>query len=377
MIFKKIPLIAISLLLLLVLAMPASSVVCVDQQPGDTHRFGDSLAASEKYLAIGDTQANRVVVYRNTASNEWERFRIVALPPNPPVSDPSANFGYNITYSLAIDRETLVIGKVVSKYQPKADEKQFYPFQPPVRPGMHNASGMAYAGAVYRTELNSNSPLRRVDKLKSQELAGFSVAAAGGRIAFAVFTYEPLGYTMIMSRNQFSTLHVGGKIAMNDNLLVVGSMVDNHQGKISIFNLANSNLSPRTVEIPVPVNGVTMTDKFIAVSEQLYVNQFPHANPHLSKTPRILIINIGTLATTAIEGFGEISSHENRMILSYSSTSDGTIVGKIEIFDLSTDPPKLIRTRTDNFRQSLITKKHLFTVVKNKSRANICIEQNF
>jgi hypothetical protein len=376
MIVKRVVLATTALVLAFVFNIRSSSAVCLNQQAGDTHRFGDSLAASEKYLAIGDTQANRVVVYQHTASKKWERFRTISLPPNPPVSDPSANFGYNITYNLAIAGETLVIGKVVSKYQPKGNEKQFYPFQPPVQPGLANTSGMAYAGAVYRAELNSTSPLRRLDKLNSQELAGFSVAAAGDRIAFAVSTYEPVGYTTIVSGERSHILQAGGKIAMTDRLLVAGNTVNNHQGKLSIFDLVHSDLSPRTIDIPIPVTELVMTDKFIAVSEQMYVNQFPQANPQLSTTPKTLVINIDTLTTTAIEGFGRISASGKKIVRSYSSTSDATVAGKMELFDLSTTQPKLIGTRTDNFRQSLITKNYLFTVIKNNSYVNICFERN-
>jgi hypothetical protein len=383
MIVKKIVLATTALVLAFVLNIRSSSAVCLDQQAGDTHRFGDSLAASEKYLAIGDTQANRVVVYRHTASRKWERFRIIALPPNPPVSDPSANFGYNITYKLAIAGDTLVIGKVISKMRPMGAEKLLYPYQPPVQAGtmvystQRNIAGMAYTGAVYRTSISVNSSLERIDQPKDNELAGFAVAVEGTKIAFAVVTYNDQnqfgGYTSIVGGKSRRKLASSGEISIHNNLLVVGSNIGNQQGRISIFNLANDNQSPKTVEIPSSVAEIALTEKFVIVSEQLYFNQFPQVNPSLSVNPKTLIINISNLSITPINGPGRISATGKRLVRAYPSTPDGSVRGKMELFDLDTIPPKLLITNSDHVLRSIISKDYLFIAKSHNSNVIICI----
>jgi hypothetical protein len=371
MIVKRIVLATTALVLAFVFNIRSSSAVCLNQQAGDTHRFGDSLAASEKYLAIGDTQANRVVVYRHTASKKWERLRTIALPPNPPVSDPSANFGYNITYNLAIAGETLVIGKVISKMRPMGAEKLLYPYHPP-------AVGMAYTGAVYRTSISMNSSLERIDQPKDKELAGFAVAAEGDRIAFGVATYNDQnqlsGYTSIVTGSSRRKLAIGGEIAMHNNLLVVGSNIDKQQGRISIFNLDNDSPSPRTINIPSSVAAIAMTEQFIVVAEQLYFNRFPQLNKHLSVNPKTLIINTSNLSITPINGLGRISAVGNKLIRVYLSTPDGSVRGKMEIFNLDTIPPKLLLSNSDDFIRSIISKDYLFTSKYYKSNIVMCIE---
>jgi hypothetical protein len=369
----KIALTTAALVLALLYGKSVSSAICIDQQSDDSSRFGDSLAANGKYLAIGDTQTNRVVVYRYSKQNKWERLRIIPLPPNPPILNSSANFGYGITHSLAIAGETLVIGKVVSKYQPKDQEKQFYPFQPTKQSGVLNASGLAYTGAVYRTELNSNSPLQRLDQPKAQELAGFSVAAVGGRIAFAVATYESFGYTTVLLGDRRLTVPVGGKIAMNNSSLVAGNTINNRLGKISIFNLASLDFPPRTIEVPMPVAEIAMADKFIVVAEQLRASQPSQSEPNLSISPKTLVVNISDLSTASIAGGGSVSAAGNRLVVSYPATADGEVPGKMELFDLRSTQPQMIRSSSENYRRSLLTKDHLFTVLNRSPKVSICI----
>jgi hypothetical protein len=95
MIIRLLALVTTALAITFLLNLPAFSAVCIDRQSGDTHRFGDALAANQEYLAIGDTQANRVMVCRRNILRQWNRFRTISLPPNPPISDPSSNFGYS------------------------------------------------------------------------------------------------------------------------------------------------------------------------------------------------------------------------------------------------------------------------------------------
>ena len=45
----------------------------LSKKPDDTFFFGDSLAVSDRYLAVGDPGANRVVVYLRQADNSWLR----------------------------------------------------------------------------------------------------------------------------------------------------------------------------------------------------------------------------------------------------------------------------------------------------------------
>jgi hypothetical protein len=345
--------------------IPALSADCIEFQPEDLRGSGNALVANERFLVSDDAQANRVVIYRYTPQRKWARVRTIALPPNPPIANPSNNFGYGVTLKLAISGDKLVIGKVVSKMRPGSQEEVFYPYKPPA------GEGMAYNGAVYRTSLTSNSPLERIDRPKAKELAGLSVAADGGNIAFSVATYDSKspGYVTVISGSRRYSLAASGEIALNKNLLVVGSTTSEQQGKLAIFNLADATPSPRNLAIPIPVREIAIANKYIVVAEQLEVTQFNRKN----RSILTLFVNIADLSITSVDGFGKISTHGNKLARSYPSTDDNEVTGKIELFNLGTMPPKSLSSRNADVRRSFLTNKYLFTVENKSYRTAICV----
>ena len=342
----------------------AVSADCIDLQSEGLRGSGSGLVANERFLAIDNNLANLIVVYRRTSQRKWTRLRTIALPPNPPIANPSNNFGYGVTLKLAISGDKLVIGKVVSKMRPGSQEEALYPYKPPAE------NGMAYAGAVYRTSLTSNSPLERIDRPKDKELAGLSVAADGGKIAFSVDTYDRQspGYVTVISGTRRYSLAANGEIAMKKNLLVVGSTTSTQQGKLAIFNLADTTPSPRNLAIPIPVREIAIADKYIVVAEQLF-NQFARTNRNIAT----LFVNIADLSITSVDGFGKISTYGNKLVRSYPSTADNESIGKIELFNLGTMPPKLLGSRKADIRRSFLAKDYLFTVEDRDSNSMICI----
>jgi hypothetical protein len=343
----------------------ALSADCITPQPGDTPRFGDALVANDRFLAIGDTQANRIVVYRHTSQRRWARLRTIALPPNPPIANASSNAGYSsVTYKLAISGDKLVIGKVVSKMRPTSQEAALYPYQPPAE------KDMAYAGAVYSTSIATNSRLERIDRPKDKELAGLSVAGDGGKIAFSVATYDrqSSGYVTVISGDRRYSLAASGEIALKKNLLVAGSTTSDRQGKLAVFNLADATPSPRTIAIPIPVGAIAIADKYIVVAEQLFNGGFAPA-----MLPKTLFANIADLSITSVKGFGNISAYGNKLVLSYPNTDDGEAYGKIELFNLGTMPPKSLGSRKANVYLSFLTNNYWFTVENKNFRTAICV----
>ena len=346
----------------------ALSADCIEPQSGDTPRFGDALVANDRYLAIGDTQASQIVVYRHTAQRQWVRLRTIGLPANPPIVQPNSNFGYSVTYKLAISGDKLVIGKVVSRARPSSQEAAFYPYKPPAD------RGMTYDGAVYRTSIASNSPLERIDRPQEKELAGFSVAADGGKIAFSVATYgsKSPGYVTVISGSRRYSLAASGEIAMNKNLLVAGSTISGQQGKLAIFNLVDATPSPRNLAIPTTVRDLALADKYIVVAEQLF-NGFTPLDRDRAMLPKTWFVNIADLSITSIDGFGKISAYGNKLVRSYPSTADNEAIGKIELFNLSTMPPRSLGSRTADIQRSFLMKNYLFTIESQNFNGAICI----
>ena len=78
------------------LSASVSSHTCLVSEPGDHETFGHALAVSKEYLAVGDPQANRVVLYQRDSGGRWIRFREI-LPPEGSVADQvGTGFGYSL-----------------------------------------------------------------------------------------------------------------------------------------------------------------------------------------------------------------------------------------------------------------------------------------
>ena len=79
---------------------------CLVSEAGDSEFFGSALALSDRYLAVGDRKANRVVIYTRNDNDKWVRTKEILPPKGSEAQAAGSGFGS----SLALDKETLVIG---------------------------------------------------------------------------------------------------------------------------------------------------------------------------------------------------------------------------------------------------------------------------
>jgi hypothetical protein len=83
-----------------------SGPVCLATEPGDSRSFGYALAIDKNYLAVGDPEANRVVLYHRGSEGEWSRVQEL-LPPD---GSEAAEAGVGFGHALDLSDGTLVIG---------------------------------------------------------------------------------------------------------------------------------------------------------------------------------------------------------------------------------------------------------------------------
>ncbi len=337
-------------------ALPESTLaeICLDRQIGDSYRVGESLTADQKYLAVGDPGANRVTVYRRTATQRWIKFRTISPPKNSLIDNIGSGFGY----SLALTEDTLVIGAYASKQNPQDQERILYPFQP------FGRNGLAYTGAIYSTSIGSNAQLKRIDRSHAKELSGFSVVADAGKIAFGVLGYNNQNktskYTILLSKNNRRVIDIGGEIALHKDRLAVGRNIDKQQGHISIFNLRTPEILPEIIKVPLQgISAIELTDKFLIISEQKYLV----STSKETSEAKILVFDLLSRNSNLFAGPGSISAYENLFISSYPTTGDSEILGRISLFDLSATPPKMLSTNRMNIKQSFLSKNFLFKTV--------------
>ena len=65
---------------------------CFLSSPEDSISFGETLAVNQDYLAVGDPQNNRVVIY-NQQNNSWKRTQVLTPPANSAIEKVGFGFG--------------------------------------------------------------------------------------------------------------------------------------------------------------------------------------------------------------------------------------------------------------------------------------------
>ncbi|MEM8719427.1 MAG: hypothetical protein AAGE84_08965 [Cyanobacteria bacterium P01_G01_bin.39] len=67
--------------------MPVYNITRIVPEPEDNRdTFGAAIAINQKYLAVGDYETNRVIIYTHDNSGQWVRNKQV-LPPNNSLPD--------------------------------------------------------------------------------------------------------------------------------------------------------------------------------------------------------------------------------------------------------------------------------------------------
>lgn len=169
--------------LLVMQIAPVSAQMCLASNPGDSKSFGSALAVSDKYLAVGDPDANRVALYSRETDGNWSRIKNI-LPPQGSAAD-KAKKGFG--YSLALNDKTLVIGAYLEVTRKKPN----------------NTYQTKEFGSVYFAPITSKSigTLREILIPDTDLLVGNVVSFLKDRIAFTGKTGIWEGQVLIADSN--------------------------------------------------------------------------------------------------------------------------------------------------------------------------------
>jgi len=344
---------------------------CFSPQGGDSRTFGFSLAMGNDYLAVGDPDANQVVIYSQNKFNLWNRTKKIM----PPVDSTTHRVGSGFGYSLAINEDTLVIGAYGQKKNPENPED----FQ-------LNGSSIHRSGAVYQTNLAQDSIVKRLDKFKQGEIVGTVVAADEGKVVFSSSKIEPdrpwngVNKIVVLSDGQRKYLspptdkfsRFAGDFALHDDLLLVGSINDD-QYKAWLFDLENS---PHTVPQSISIDPNLLVGTSVAVNQQFLVigERVGHRYSESAQTLKTIIRRIDDDSEMEMDGYGEVSLDNNilsRLRFRRPFIREANI---LELFylDNNATPRRILKRK--NITKALVHNSLLTTVQKNKSKAKLCIE---
>ena len=354
--------------------MPTSAKICLSSEPGDSRSFGNALAIDGKYLAIGDPEANRVVLYYQQAYGEWSRAQEIYPPPGSPTATVGSGFGYD----LSLGGNVLVIGAYAEKRKPLSKEG----FQ------WTNQLGVSFSGGVYTVAINESATVQRIDASAEGEISGFSVAVDKDKVAFGVRKENQrgqwIGEVRLLANGRLEriTSPAGGSaqnffgmdIALNQHQLLVAAPFDG-MGAAWLFNLNVPSHSPRRLAVPGARIGssVAMSDQFVVVGTRRGLSS---AGP----LPKTLVMELTDGSTTTIDGVGTLALADHLLARAHPTSADNEQRARLELFDLThLSTPKLVDQRwgvshaqlTDN----LLVSVQEIEAQETRSNGPICIEQ--
>ncbi|AFY58655.1 hypothetical protein Riv7116_6310 [Rivularia sp. PCC 7116] len=354
--------------LLAMTSTSTSAQTCLVSDSSDSKSFGYAVSVNNNYLAVGDPEANRVVIYSRNGSHNWVRTREILPPKGSAAEVVGSGFGYDIS----LDKSTLVIGAYTEKYKPNNQENFQYT----------NQLGVSFSGGVYQVLLDKKAEVKRIDALSGGEISGFSVSSDAGIIAFSIKQEEKPGrwigkvnlltegdVKQILSPTNSAEQNFGVDIDLKNNLLLVGSPFDD-TGAAWLFDLKLPENQPQRLAVPNAHMGstVAISDQFAVVGA---VGGFTYAIP-----PKTLITGIKDGSTTVIDGVGELSLDHNILARMRPRSNDGEQQALLELFNLDDNAtPRLVKERRDIDR-ALLQNSLLTTVQKTSSGVKLCIEQH-
>jgi hypothetical protein len=162
----------------------ATSVTCLESKPEDSLHFGQALAITDNYIAVGDPKANKVAIYSYKKSEKkWLRTKEVYPPKNSLIDQVGNGFGY----SLVFNQNQLIIGAFSEPKSTHFDEDS---------KNQKNEFENNYQGAVYSLLLNENkkNSLTEIALPQSIKLTGYAVTTFNNKIALGATT-ETVPYT--------------------------------------------------------------------------------------------------------------------------------------------------------------------------------------
>lgn len=322
----------------------SSPAVCVDAQSGDSSIFGLSLAVNDYYLAVGDPMANRVVIYSKSENGNWIREQEI-LPPKNSIPD---KVGFGFGRGLALDKDVLIIFTRISKLNSEVVHQEYF---------QEKSSIYSTFRAVYKTTLNKEAKVERIDSKIKNAIPGNLTAAGDGKIAFTTYKRKENG-----SRNITTHVIVNNKvyhfpkkehlkkinefspngIFIKNNLLILKDT--NSEDYELVYNLNQPNEEPYrliTPDIFSKFKYRTISDEFIVGTNGSEHYQFQKASPL-----KTVIKSIKNGSTTMIDDYGTLLLWKNILLRNRSARDGIEEPNTLEIFFLDQEAiPYLIDKR--------------------------------
>jgi len=295
--------------------MPIYNITRIIPEPEDNREtFGAAIAINQKYLAVGDYEANRVIIYTRDNSGQWIRSKQV-LPPKNSIPD-RIGFGFGIGVQL---EENFLI--VTTSLEEKTNK-------------IANTEGFTRVGE--RTCFFSDRYLVNLEDLETEpKTVGMPMQKSNGMVAFNLFSEGKMKKVTLPDRGEAS---FGASFARHKNLLLVGSPSAIEERGAWLYNLNEIDKEPEKLAAPNVLlgNTVAINESFAIVGDRDHQNGCRYWGEDVPNKPNSTLIRVNETGLTRTHQFrGRVSLSGNILAIMYP-THGGFVNGAtLEVYGLN------------------------------------------
>ena len=295
--------------------MPVYNITRIIPEPEDNRdTFGAAIAINQKYLAVGDFLANRVIIYTRDNSGQWTRSKQV-LPPNNSIPD-QVGFGFGEQVQLE-GNFLLVTALVMQQVKNVTNPEEFT-----------RISGGSYI-------FNERYLVNLEDLETEPKAVGMPIQKSDGMVTFNLFSEGKMIEVTLPDRGE---AQFGASFAHYKNLLLVGSPSGTEERGAWLYNLDELDKEPEKLAAPNIYigNTVALNEHFAVVGDRDHQNGCRYGGEDVPNKPKSTLIRVNETGLTRTHQFrGRVSLSGNILAIMYP-THGGFVNGAtVEVYGLN------------------------------------------
>lgn len=295
--------------------MPISHITRIIPEPEDNrYTFGETIAINQKYLAVGDYDANHVIIYTRDNSGQWTRSHKIFPPKNSLPDEVDLGFGREVQLSgdfLFISTHTTKKTKYLTNPEKFTKERR-------------------------RDCIFDERYLVNLEDLETEPKAvGMPMQKSEGMMTFNLFDKGKMIKVTLPDRGESQ---FGASFAHYKNLLLVGSPSAIEERGAWLYNLDELDKEPEKLGAPNVYQGtsVALNEHFAVVGERDFHMGCRLPREDAPKIRKSTLIRVNKTGVTRIQQFkGKVSLSDNILAVMYPSGGDFVNGAVLEVYGLN------------------------------------------
>ena len=326
--------------------MPVYNITRIIPEPEDNRdTFGAAIAINQKYLAVGDYDANRVIIYTRNNSGQWIRSKQVLPPKNSLPDKVGSGFGEQVQLE---GNFLLVTALVMQQVKDVTNPEEF----------------TELGGGSY---IFDERYLVNLEDLETEPKAiGMPMQKGEGLVTFNLLKEGKMTKVTLPDRGE---AQFGASFAHHKNLLLVGSPSATEERGAWLYNLDEIDKEPEKLAAPNIYLGtsVALNENFAVVGERDYQCGYRPWREDVPNKPKSTLIRVNETGSTRNHSFrGRVSLSDNILAVMHPTGGDFVDGAVLEVYSLNSSAGAGFLFMRGNVADAFVQNGFLVTVFNNR-----------